>query len=100
MVWDIWMFITLVLVVFAIVMIVAGIFAAVFGAGRSKAYGIVIAIVGLIVGGIMVYLCTQSVDPFTFDAWELFKDAIIYLIGILVGALAAVGIFLVAILKA
>ncbi|MDC7950521.1 hypothetical protein PAA26_00175 [Methanomassiliicoccaceae archaeon COG_1] len=98
--WDIWMFITVVLVVFALVMLLAGIFAAGFGSGRSRAYGGIIALVGGIVLIATVYMCSQDVSVFgEFDAWELIRDAIIYLVAILIGALAAVGIFLVSILK-
>lgn len=100
MVWDIWMFILIVLAVFAIVMLIAGAFAAIFGSGKSKAYGIVIVLVGFIVGIAMLYLTVADISPFDFDAYELMKDAIIYLLGILIGALVAVGVFLAAILKA
>ena len=64
---DIMSFLTLVVFAFALVMLVAGIFSAYFGSGKSKAA--------------TVY------------------TAIISLIGILIGALVAVGIFLVVVLK-
>jgi len=94
------MFLTVLVFVFALVMVVAGIFSAYFGTGKSRKYGIVIAIVGIIVGIFWEWLTVFSgVEPFTFPVWDLMYDGLIYLIAILVGALAAVGIFLVTVLK-
>lgn len=96
-----WEFLSLVILVFAVVMILAGIFSAYFGKGKNRAYGILIAVIGLVVGLIMVYLLNWSdVDTFRdIDGWDIVYNAIVYLIGILIGALAAVGIFLVTVLK-
>lgn len=96
-----WEFLSLVILVFAVVMILAGIFSAYFGKGKNRAYGILIAVIGLVVGLIMVYFLNWSdVDTFRdIDGWDIVYNAIVYLIGILIGALAAVGIFLVTVLK-
>ncbi|MCQ2079426.1 MAG: hypothetical protein MJZ38_05170 [archaeon] len=96
-----WEFLTLIVLIFSIVMIVAGAFSAYFGKGKNRAYGILIAIIGAIVGLIWVYLLNWS-DVSTFraiDGWDIIYNAIVYLIGILIGALIAVGIFLVTVLK-
>ncbi len=99
--WTIWEFITVVIIAFAVVAIAAGAFSAYFGKGKNKAYGVVLAIVGLIVGLAWLYLIAWSdIEPYCcVAAWDVFYDALINLIGILVGALIAVGIFLVTILK-
>jgi len=101
MTWDIWSFLTVVIFLFALVMMVAGIFSAYFGAGKNRAYGAVITIVGLVVGLVWAYLVGFSdITPFCdVEAWDIMYDAFVYLIAILIGALAAVGIFLVAVLK-
>lgn len=99
---DIPSFLTLVVFAFALVMIVAGIFSAYFGSGKSKAAGGAMAIVGLIVGLVWAYLLSDG-SGFEYltqiDAFDLVYDAILSLIGILIGALVAVGIFLVVVLK-
>ena len=62
---DIMSFLTLVVFAFALVMLVAGIFPAYFGSGKSKAAGGAMAIIGLIVGIIWAYLVGFSdISPF------------------------------------
>lgn len=94
-------FLTLVVFAFAFIMLVAGVFAAGFGSGKSRACGVIMAIVGLLVGVVWAYLVGFSdISPFCeVAAWDVVYNAIINLIGILVGALVAVGIFLVVVLK-
>lgn len=98
---DIWSFITIVIFVFALVMMIAGIFSAYFGAGKNRAYGAVIFLVGIIVFAIWAYLVGFSdVEPFcSVAAWDTMYDALINMIAVLIGALVAVGIFLVVVLK-
>lgn len=99
--WTTWEFLTVVIIAFAAVALAAGVFSAYFGKGKNKGYGILLAAVGLIVGLLWLYLIAWSnIEPFCdVAAWDVFYDAIINLIGILVGALVAVGIFLVTVLK-
>lgn len=94
-------FLTLVVFAFALIMLVAGVFAAGFGSGKSRACGVAMAIVGLIVGVVWAYLVGFSdISPFyEVAAWDVVYNAIINLIGVLIGALVAVGIFLVVVLK-
>ena len=94
-------FVSLVVVAFAIVMLIAGLLAAFFGTGRAKAFGALMAVIGIALLGIWIWLCGFS-DIAVFadvNLWDVFIDGIINLIGILVGALIAVGIFLVVVLK-
>ncbi len=99
---DLMSFLTLVVFAFALLMLVTGIFAAYFGSGRSRKAGVVMAVVGLVLGLIWAYLVGGSgISPFDeVYAWDVVYNAIIDLIGILIGALIAVGIFLVVVLKA
>ena len=99
--WTIWEFLTVVIIAFAVVALAAGVFSAYFGKGKNKGYGILLAVVGLIVVLLWLFLFAWSnIEPFCdVAAWDVFYDAIINLIGILVGALVAVGIFLVTVLK-
>ena len=98
---DAMSFLTLVVFAFALVMLVAGIFSAYFGSGKSKAAGGAMAIIGLVVGIVWAYLVGFSdISPFCdVNTWDTVYVAIISLIGILIGALVAVGIFLVVVLK-
>jgi hypothetical protein len=93
-------FLTLVVLVFAIVMIVAGAFAAGFGSGKSRAFGGVMMVIGIAVAAVWIYLNNAGVEPFSdVDLWDILYDAIVNLIAILIGALVAVGIFLAVVLK-
>ena len=98
---DIWSFLTIIIFVFALVMMIAGIFSAYFGAGKNRAYGGVMFAVGLVVCVIWAYLVGFStIEPFcTVEAWNVMYDALINVIAVVIGALVAVGIFLVVVLK-
>lgn len=99
--WDIMSFLTILIFVFAIVLMIAGIFSAYFGSGKSRTYGIIMLIVGLIVLVVWAYLVGWS-DIALFSevaALDIMIDALISFLAILLGALVAVGIFLVAVLK-
>ena len=99
---DIWSFLTLVIFSFGLVMIIAGIFSAYFGAGKNKAYGAIMAIVGLVIAGIWGYFAVWNdaiACIYDVPVWDVVLQAIYDLLGILIGALIAVGIFLVVVLK-
>jgi len=96
-----WQFLAILLLVFSLFLILAGIFTAYFGSGKSRMVG-----VGLLVGGLVVVLLvgyTYSVGwldggtkhQLTSLLWESF----LVIVAAVIGALVAVGIFLVAIMK-
>lgn len=96
-----WEFVSLIIMVFAVVMVLAGAFSAYFGKGKNRAFGIIMVVVGVVVGAVYAYLLIDGPIDFIKDVegWTVLYNAIVYLIGILVGALIAVGIFLVSVLK-
>lgn len=99
--WDIMSFLTILIFVFAIVLIIAGVFSAYFGSGKSRTYGIIMLIVGLVVLVVWAYLVGWS-DIALFNevqTLDIMIDALISFLAILLGALVAVGIFLVTVLK-
>jgi len=98
---DFMAFLTIVVFVFALVMVIAGAFTAYFGSGKSRTVGLVLLIVGLAIGVIWAYLVGWSDIALFADvpAWDVMRDAIINIIAALIGALVAVGIFLVAVMK-
>ncbi len=96
-----WDFLSLIILVFALVMILAGVFSAYFGKGKNRAYGIIMVVVGLVVGVVYGYLLIDGPIEVirNVDGWAIVYNAIVNLLGILIGALIAVAIFLVTVLK-
>lgn len=95
-------FLSMLTLVFAVASIIAGIFTAYFGSGKSRAVGAVLIIIGLIVG--IIFLWFAGILGFMGDAPISFVgvvvDSVLAVIGAVVGALIALGIFLLAIMKA
>jgi hypothetical protein len=98
-------FIGMFMLVFAIASIIAGIFTAYFGSGKSRAVGGVLILIGLIVGFIFLWgaglLSSFMGAPAGFlNIIGTITNGIVAVIGAIVGALIALGIFLLAIMKA
>jgi hypothetical protein len=97
-----WMdFLTILVFAFALVMLIAGVFTAYFGSGKSRKVGVALLLIGLIVGIVWAWLVGFSdISPFCeVYTWEVVRGALITLIATVIGALVAVGIFLVAVMK-
>ena len=95
-------FVSVIILAFGAMMVLAGIFTAYFGSGKSRMSGIIMFVVGMIVGVLWVFLCHGfGSDPIIegVDVWNVFFNALIDLIGVLIGVIVAVAIFLVAVLK-
>ena len=95
-------FVTVIVFAFAIVMVLAGVFTAYFGSGKSRTSGIIMLVAGVAVGVLWAFLCNGfGMDPIieNVDVWNVFISAFIDMVGVLIGAIAAVAIFLFAILK-
>lgn len=100
-------FLTVLLMVFALVMVLAGIFTAYFGSGKSRMIGAVLLVIGILVGVIWAVLTWDSLwgtsatdSPINVALLNLLWQAFQYILAALLGILAAVGIFLLAIMKA
>jgi hypothetical protein len=97
-------FLSMMTLVFAIASIIAGIFTAYFGSGKSRAVGAILVIIGLLVGIIFLWgtnllsFMGTPIDILNFSGTVV--NGIIAVIGAVVGALIALGIFLLAIMKA
>jgi hypothetical protein len=97
-------FLSMMTLVFAIASIIAGIFTAYFGSGKSRAVGAILIVIGLLVG--VIFLWGASILSFMGTPIDLlyFKgvivNGIVAVVGAVVGALIALGIFLLAIMKA
>ena len=95
-------FLSMLLLVFAVASIIAGIFTAYFGSGKSRAVGAALIIIGLIVFFLFLwfagFISFMGTAPFSFSG--IIAEGIIAVVGALVGAAIALGIFLLAIMKA
>ena len=98
-------FLGMLMLVFALASIVAGIFTAYFGSGKSRAVGAILIIIGLIV--FVIFLFGAGVlSSFMGDPTGLLNlkgsivNGVVAVVGAIVGALIALGIFLMAIMKA
>jgi uncharacterized membrane-anchored protein len=93
-------FVAVMLLVFALFLILAGIFTAYFGSGKSRTIGIALLVVGLVVGVLVGYFYhTGSFSNGSGELGALVFQAFLVIIAAVIGALIAIGIFLVAIMK-
>jgi hypothetical protein len=88
-------FAAILLLVFGLFLILAGIFTAYFGSGKSRTIGVALLVVGIVVGVATALFYHMDVGGLT----GLVEETVIVIIAALIGALAAVAIFLVAIMK-
>jgi hypothetical protein len=91
--------------VFAIASIIAGIFTAYFGSGKSRAVGGILIVIGLLVFIIFLYgtgllESIMGVPGGILNFQGTIIQGIIAILGAIVGAAIALGIFLLAIMKA
>ncbi len=100
---DIWNFLTILLLVFALCTLIAGIFTAYFGAGKSRKIGAGLIVLGLIIGILWVYLAGMSNMIPGGDANILVADVVIeavyVILAAIIGAVIALLLFLLAIMK-
>lgn len=92
-------FLTVLMMVFGLFMLLAGVFTAYFGSGKSRMIGVVLLVIGLVVGILWGVMCLDSVDIIDVNLGAVIWNAFVYIAAGLIGALAAVGVFLVAIMK-
>lgn len=91
-------FLTVLLLTFGLFMVLAGAFTAYFGSGKSRTIGVVLLVIGLVVGILWVYVTgfTDIVHVWVADVvWTAFVN----ILAAVIGALIAVGAFLLAIMK-
>lgn len=96
---DLWAFLTVLVLVFALFMLLAGIFTAYFGSGKSRMIGVVLLVVGLVVGILWVVMGFDEVNIIDVDLSKVIWDAFLNILAGVLGALAAIGVFLLAIMK-
>ncbi len=96
-------FATIFMLTFALFLAVAGVFTTYFGSGKSRKIGAGLMIAGLVLGIIWVILSTwfmgEPMLPIDTAFVDLIKQSIYVIAAAALGALAAVGIFLLSIMK-
>ncbi|TLZ70412.1 MAG: hypothetical protein E6K10_07950 [Methanobacteriota archaeon] len=97
---DIGTFITILLLTFSIFLVITGAFTAYFGSGKSRKIGGGLLGGGLVIGIVWAFL-VSSYGPLNglTDLKETVIQTIVVLIAAVIGAAAAVGLFLLAIMK-
>lgn len=98
-------FLSMLLLVFAVASVIAGIFTAYFGSGKSRMVGIVLILIGLIVGILFLWGAgllgsVIGAPPQIMYFVGTVTNGVVAVIGAIIGALIALGIFLLAIMKA
>ena len=90
------------IVTFGLITLIAGIFTAYFGAGKSRAIGGFLTVLGLVVFIFSILLAMgDDLGPLGLIDWGpvAFFEAFVTILGAVVGAVLAVVLFLVAIMK-
>lgn len=91
-------FITILLLTFSIFMILAGAFTAYFGTGKSRAVGAVLLVVGIVVA--VVWLFVANFYSYTTPGLaDVIWGAFLSIIAAIIGAVVAILVFLLAIMK-
>ncbi len=97
---GVWQFLTILLLVFALFLILAGIFTAYFGSGKSRTIGVLLLVGGLVVGLAVGWLYhAGTLGGASDQLGSLIFEAFLVMVAAVIGALVAIGIFLVAIMK-
>ncbi len=97
---EFWAFLTVVLLTFAIFLVITGAFTAYFGSGKSRKIG-----AGLLVGGLALGIFWGlSIGPLhllqvPFTLTSIVFQTLLVILAAVIGAAAAIGLFLLAIMK-
>ncbi len=98
--WDPMNFLTVLLLVFSLLLFIAGVFTAYFGSGKSRKIGAGLLVIGLIIG-IVVTFVFSNYGPLddVVRITEVISQSIAVILAAVIGAGIAVGLFLLAIMK-
>lgn len=92
-------FLVILLLVFGLFLILAGLFTAYFGSGKSRTIGVALLAVGLVIGFVTAYWYHLSAPTGSGGLGYLIWESFLVILAATIGALAAIAIFLVAIMK-
>ena len=106
---DLNTFLTIFVMTFAVFLLIAGIFTAYFGSGKSRKIGGGLLVFGVILGGVWILISTKfgsdmlGMDPMISlepAFMTVILQTIVVILAAAIGAGAAIGMFLAAIMKA
>ncbi|MEE9223717.1 MAG: hypothetical protein V3U51_03100 [Thermoplasmata archaeon] len=98
--WDPMNFLTVLLLVFSLLLSIAGVFTAYFGSGKSRKIGAGLLVIGLIIGIVVTFVFSNygPLDEFV-RITQVISQSIAVILAAVIGAAIAVGLFLLAIMK-
>lgn len=91
-------FLAILLLVFGLFLILAGLFTAYFGSGKSRTIGVGLLVVGIVMG-VLVLVLAHVWNWTRGDLFAVIGQAIAVILAAVIGALIAIAIFLLAIMK-
>ncbi len=96
-----WTFVTILLLTFSLFLIITGAFTAYFGSGKSRRIGGALLGGGLVLGFLWGWLSSGfgNIIPLPTGLFEVIVQSIIVLVAAAIGAILAIGLFLLAIMK-
>lgn len=87
----------IILIVFALVLLVLGVFTAYFGSGKSRIAGISLLLAGLVVG--LIYIIYRHMNNPGYFTNVILIPGLAYIGGAIIGAIVAFLLFLLVIMK-
>ncbi len=94
---ELWTFVTILLLTFSLFLLITGAFTAYFGSGKSRKIGAGLLVGGLVVGVFWGYYAGPMNS--SVDLVGIIVQSIGVIIAAVIGAAAAIGLFLLAIMK-
>lgn len=97
-----WTFLTILILTFALFLLITGAFTAYFGSGKSRKIGAGLLVGGVLAGVLWVLLrYVGSIGPPDSPGWltSVVIGSIVVILAAVIGAAAAIGLFLLAIMK-
>ncbi len=96
-----WTFVTILILTFSLFLIITGAFTAYFGSGKSRRIGGGLLGGGLVLGFLWGWLSSGlgNFIPLPTGLFEVIVQSIIVLVAAAIGAILAIGLFLLAIMK-
>src|SRR2546428_11952968 len=98
---DVWNpimnFVTILLLTFSLFLVITGAFTAYFGSGKSRKIGGGLLGGGLVIG--VLWVIVMGPLNSSFGLWDVVLQTVVILLAALIGAAAAIGLFLLAIMK-
>ena len=96
-------FATIFMLTFALFLVVVGVFTTYFGSGKSRKIGAGLMVGGIVLGILWVIISTwflgEPFMPIDVEFKELIIQSVVVIVAAALGALAAIGIFLLSIMK-